>query len=223
MKRSEINAHVHAAEAFFQKHHFHLPPFSSWTPEDWSHKGPEADAIRALGLGWDVTDLGKGLFEEEGLILFTLRNGNALDPADPKTYAEKIMISGANQVTPWHFHWHKTEDIINRGGGDLVVTLAWATDDEAHLSSREVCVTCDGVERHLPAGGDLVLTPGESVTLPPKLYHQFHGHREAVLVGEVSRTNDDHADNRFLEPLGRFPAIEEDEAPYRYLCHEYPQ
>lgn len=31
-------------------------------------------------------------------------------------------------------------------------------------------------------------------------------------MGEVSTTNDDAADNRFLVPKGRFPRIEEDEA-----------
>ena len=35
--------------------------------------------------------------------------------------------------------------------------------------------------------------------------------------------NDDEADNRFEKPVGRFPAIEEDELPYRLLCNEYPQ
>ena len=43
-----------------------------------------------------------------------------------------------------------------------------------------------------------------------------------VLLGEVSMCNDDENDNRFYEPIGRFPKIEEDEAPYRLLCNEYP-
>ena len=44
-----------------------------------------------------------------------------------------------------------------------------------------------------------------------------------VLLGEVSQCNDDANDNRFNPVLeGRFPAIEEDEAPYRLLCTEYP-
>ena len=34
--------------------------------------------------------------------------------------------------------------------------------------------------------------------------------------------NDDNTDNRFYEEMGRFPTIEEDEAPYRLLCNEYP-
>ena len=43
-----------------------------------------------------------------------------------------------------------------------------------------------------------------------------------VLIGEVSQCNDDNTDNRFYEKIGRFPEIEEDEAPYRLLCNEYP-
>ncbi len=43
-----------------------------------------------------------------------------------------------------------------------------------------------------------------------------------VLIGEVSQCNDDNTDNRFEPPVGRFPAIEEDEKPYRLLCNEYP-
>ena len=43
-----------------------------------------------------------------------------------------------------------------------------------------------------------------------------------VLLGEVSQCNDDNTDNRFNPPMGRFPAIEEDEPPYRLLCNEYP-
>lgn len=34
--------------------------------------------------------------------------------------------------------------------------------------------------------------------------------------------NDDENDNCFYEQMGRFPEIEEDEPPYRYLCTEYP-
>jgi D-lyxose ketol-isomerase len=43
-----------------------------------------------------------------------------------------------------------------------------------------------------------------------------------VLVGEVSRVNDDRVDNRFYNEVGRFPAIEEDEKPLYFLCNEYP-
>ncbi|NLM60744.1 MAG: D-lyxose/D-mannose family sugar isomerase, partial [Clostridiales bacterium] len=77
----------------------------------------------------------------------------------------------------------------------------------------------------VPAGTELELKPGESVTLVPRMYHAFwakEGHGP-VLIGEVSQCNDDNTDNRFYETMGRFPTIEEDEEPFRLLCNEYPR
>ena len=57
------------------------------------------------------------------------------------------------------------------------------------------------------------------------MYHDFEVEEGSgpVLLGEVSMLNDDNTDNRFYENIGRFPEIEEDEAPYRLLCSEYPK
>ena len=57
------------------------------------------------------------------------------------------------------------------------------------------------------------------------MYHDFEVEKGSgpVLLGEVSQCNDDNTDNRFYEKVGRFPAIEEDEPPYRLLCNEYPK
>ena len=44
-----------------------------------------------------------------------------------------------------------------------------------------------------------------------------------MLIGEVSLVNDDNTDNRFYQPVGRFPEIEEDEAPMYLLCTDYPK
>ena len=223
MKRSEINTFIREAEAFFQEHRFSLPPFANWSPEDWASRGHEADEIRTHRLGWDLTDFGSGDFLEIGLLLFTARNGDVEDAAS-KRYAEKIMIVREGQVTPWHFHWMKTEDIINRGGGRLVIELANATEDESALAGTEVEVSTDGVQRRVKARGRVALSPGESITLVPKLYHAFWAEQGSgtALVGEVSSVNDDATDNRFLDAPGRFPEIEEDEPPYRLLCNEYP-
>ena len=64
MKRSEINQEIRDAIAFCKQHHFALPPFAYWTPEEWRSKGPEADEIRSRKLGWDVTDFGLGDWRE---------------------------------------------------------------------------------------------------------------------------------------------------------------
>lgn len=223
MKRSQINHHMRVAEAFLKEQAFALPPFARWSPSDWQSVGSEADEIRTRELGWDVTDFGSGRFSELGLTVFTIRNGKLDDPGNFKTYAEKILIVGENQVTPFHFHFNKAEDIINRGGGRLSIVLYNSTES-GELADSDVSVSCDGVVRTVPPGGALVLDRGESITLVPGLYHEFRGKPGdgMVLVGEVSSVNDDNVDNRFLEELPRFPSIEEDEAPLYLLCNEYP-
>ena len=113
MKRSEINQYIREAKAFMTKYHFMLPPWADWTPDDWKSKGPECNDIRERAMGWDLTDFGWGDFLKIGLTLVTLRNGS-LQKKD-KPYCEKIMFVRCGQVTPTHFHWLKTEDIINRG------------------------------------------------------------------------------------------------------------
>src|SRR5580692_5657629 len=126
MKRSSINSHIAEASRFFAANRFILPPYADWTPEEWQEHRSEADEIRNNRLGWDVTDFNLGNFESLGLTLFTLRNGLLAGGKSSKVYAEKIMFVGQNQVTPFHYHIHKTEDIINRGGhgtGRLVVQL----------------------------------------------------------------------------------------------------
>mgnify|MGYP002287492568 FL=1 len=125
------------------------------------------------------------------------------------------------QMAPMHFHWNKMEDIINRGGGNVLITVYNSTA-EGGLADTPVIVHMDGVRKCVPAGTKIRLTPGESLTVTPYLYHDFHVETGSgdVLLGEVSMCNDDENDNRFYEETRRFPQIEEDEAPYRLLCTE---
>jgi D-lyxose ketol-isomerase len=222
VKRSQINAIIRDADTFLKANSFHLPPFAYWSPDEWKAKGEEVREIVERGLGWDITDFGLGKYETCGLFLFTIRNGDPenLKAGRGKVYAEKVLIVGVDQVTPMHFHWAKTEDIINRGGGRLVVRLYNATQDE-DLADTDVTVGVDGMTRTVPAGGTVVLDPGESITLMPYVYHEFWGAEARVLVGEVSTVNDDNVDNRFHQPVGRFPDIEEDEPPLYLLVNDY--
>lgn len=221
MKRSEINRCIKYMEALIQKNGFLLPPFCHWTPEEWKTKGKEYDEIRDNMLGWDITDYGLGDWEKTGFALITLRNGNLNNSKYKKVYAEKLLMLKDGQHSPMHFHWIKSEDIINRGGGTLIIHVY--NDENGALGGSDVCVNSDGRSYHVPAGTGVELKPGESITLWPHQYHDFDVKPGTgdVLIGEVSMCNDDENDNRFFEPIGRFPTIEEDEEPYRLLCNEY--
>ena len=225
MKRSEINAIMCSADEFIRQHGFYLPPFAYWSPADWASKGEEVREIVECRLGWDITDFGQGDFKRFGLFLFTIRNGGPenLRTKTGKQYAEKVLIMEVGQMIPMHFHWSKMEDIINRGGGRLMIQLYNATPDEVLDKARPVQLSVDGVRRSFEPGEVLEMKPGESVSLPQRCYHRFWADGGRVLVGEVSLVNDDYTDNCFLEPVGRFPTVEEDVAALYLLSNDYDQ
>ncbi len=200
MKRSQINALIKETISWLEERKIYLPPFAYWTPEDWAEKG----------------------HEYEGLLLFTIRNGNLTKPEYGKPYAEKMLVSQVDQISPNHFHWNKMEDIINRGGGTLMLQL-WNSTPEGGLADTDVAVRIDGRACAVPAGGEVYLKPGESITLVPGQYHLFTAKGEKVLAWEVSMVNDDNTDNHFYEEQARFTSIEEDEPAEYLLCNEYPE
>ncbi|HVI41251.1 MAG TPA: D-lyxose/D-mannose family sugar isomerase [Anaerovoracaceae bacterium] len=222
MKRSQINTLIKDTVEWLEERKVSLPPFAYWTPVDWASKGHEYDEIRENMLGWDVTDYGRGDFNQVGLLLFTIRNGNLKNPEYAKPYAEKMLISQVDQISPNHFHWNKMEDIINRGGGTLLLQL-WNSTKDGELADTDVTVRIDGKVCTVPAGGKVFLNPGESITLAPGQYHLFTAKDEKVLAWEVSMVNDDNTDNRFYETQERFTYIEEDEPAEYLLCNEYPE
>jgi hypothetical protein len=224
MKRSEINTAIREMEAMIEKHGFEIPPFCNWTPADWAGKSHEYDEIRDNMLGWDITDYGLNDFAQTGFSLITIRNGNQHQKEKyAKPYAEKLLMIREGQHSPMHFHTYKMEDIINRGGGNVLITVYNSTEDGG-LADTDVTIHSDGRTYCVPAGSAIRLTPGESITIQQRLYHDFNVEPGTgdVLLGEVSMCNDDNTDNHFYEPVGRFPAIEEDEPAYRLLCTEYP-
>lgn len=223
MKRSFINKVIGEAADFFAEHNFYLPPFAYYTPQEWKEKAAECDEIFDLALGWDVTTFGSGDFFRTGLLLFTTRNGRAGDPRYVKPYAEKIMMVRENQITPRHFHWYKYEDIINRGGGNLVIELFHADPAKNILTGEDFDISVNGMKRRMASGSKLILTPGDSVCLEHCHAHRFYGEpgSGSVMVGEVSMVNDDSNDNCFIDTVGRFDPVEEDEAPRFLLSGEY--
>ena len=223
MKRSRINEIMIAADDMIRELGFTLPPFAYWSPEEFKARAADARHVIKARCGWDITDYGAGRFDEMGLFLFTLRNGllGDLKRGGGMCYAEKLLISRQDQLSPMHTHAIKAEDIINRGGATLVVELFGSDDEGEFAEDRGGTVWCDGIRLDYAPGRKLSLAPGESVTLRPGDWHAFWGEGGDVLVGEVSTVNDDETDNIFREPLGRFADIEEDETPKHLLVSDY--
>ncbi|UXN66955.1 D-lyxose/D-mannose family sugar isomerase (plasmid) [Phyllobacterium sp. A18/5-2] len=224
MKRSEVNEIIRESDKFIRSFGYVMPPFAYWSPEELKARtSSDSKAILQARLGWDITDYGQGKFDELGLFLFTTRNGNQQDlkKGGGMLYAEKIMISRERQLSPMHRHIVKAEDIINRGGGTLVLELFNSNPDGNVDEKTDVEVATDGRIVRQKAGGLLKLQPGESVTLLPGNWHAFWGEGGDVLIGEVSTVNDDLTDNIFREPIGRFSSIDEDEAPLHLLVSDY--
>jgi D-lyxose ketol-isomerase len=224
MKRSEVNEIIRESDKFIRSFGYVMPPFAYWSPEELKTRtATDSKAILQARLGWDITDYGQGKFDELGLFLFTTRNGNQEDlkKGGGMLYAEKIMISREKQLSPMHRHIVKAEDIINRGGGTLVLELFNSNPDGSVDEKTDVEVATDGRIVRQKAGGLLKLHPGESVTLLPGNWHAFWGEGGDVLIGEVSTVNDDLTDNIFREPIGRFSSIDEDEAPLHLLVSDY--
>ncbi|MFV0360081.1 D-lyxose/D-mannose family sugar isomerase [Tropicimonas sp.] len=223
MKRSRINEIMAAADDLIRSHGFVLPPFAYWTPEEFRANATRSARVIGARMGWDITDYGQGDFDRLGLFLFTLRNGELSDlqRGGGMCYAEKLLISRQDQISPMHRHIIKAEDIINRGGATLAIEL-FGSDPEGNFDETAGgTVMCDGVSRVFRPGEVLLLRPGESVTLMPGDWHAFWGAGGDVLIGEVSTVNDDLTDNIFRDPIGRFAEIEEDIAPAHLLVSDY--
>ena len=223
MRRSEINRIIKEADQFIRSFGYVLPPFAYWKPSEMQAGKAEITGILDGRLGWDITDYGAGDFEKMGLFLFTTRNGfmDDLKRGGGMCYAEKIMISRHDQISPMHRHVLKTEDIINRGGATLAIEMFESNETGGIDRNAVVPVVCDGVQKTLRPGDVLKLAPGESVTLHPGNWHKFWGEGGDVLIGEVSTVNDDRTDNIFEQPIGRFAEIEEDVDPLHLLVSDY--
>ena len=223
MKRSRINEIIAEGDEMIRRHGFALPPFAYWSPTEFKSKRDVAQAVIDARCGWDVTDYGVGDYDKMGLFLFTLRNGRLSDlqRGGGMCYAEKLLISKQDQLSPMHTHVLKAEDIINRGGATLIIELFGSDDRGGFANDRGGTVWCDGIRREFEPGEKLKMAPGDSVTLMPGAWHAFWGEGGDVLIGEVSTVNDDEIDNLFREPIGRFTDVEEDTDPSHLLVSDY--
>lgn len=222
MKRSEIQQAIVWAKEMLKANHLSLPMFAGWSMEEWKNHAREADTIIRTMRGWDVTTFGGDDFATMGAVLFTIRNGLP-DGSAGCPYAEKLILMKEGQVLPNHYHVQKTEDIINRCGGVLLIKVFNSLPDGTVDRTGDVRILTDGIERYVPAGTDVEITPGNSMTIYPGLYHLFTPKPGCgdLIVGEVSSINDDRTDNYFEEVRPRFIPVEEDVPVTVPLCNEY--
>jgi hypothetical protein len=233
MKRSLIDKEIDWAIETCKRLHMALPDFAYWTEEEWKKREATTEYMRKSAMGWDVTDYNSNDFDKVGAVLFTYRNGlsqksdNPFDFDAGRVYCEKYIIMKPGQVLPCHFHYTKTEDIINRAGGTLRV-FVWNSTPEFDGYKKDVKgdvhLMCDGQPVVVLAGGYVDIKPGNSITLTPYVYHEFMAVPKDgdLIVGEVSRVNDDAADNHF-EPYIDFQKITEDVTAKHHLCGGYQQ
>lgn len=152
---------------------------------------------------WDVTDFGLGDWRRYGLVLINL--------AEEPEYCEKLMYAQRGMTTPAHCHRRKKEDIIARWGSLGVQVWAGLPSES---QGKSFSLQVNGEKRQITSGDRLELHAGERVTLTPGVYHEFAPMSDECIIGEVSTANDDLHDNFFTNPdVGRFPGVEEDEAP----------
>lgn len=222
MKRSEIHRAVAWAKELLRENRFALPMFSEWSLEEWKARREEAETIIRTMRGWDVTTFGHDDFSRMGAVLFTIRNGLP-DGSCGCPYAEKLIMMKEGQVLPNHYHRQKTEDIINRGGGILLIRVFNSLPDGSVDRTGDVRILTDGMESRVPAGTDVEIARGNSMTIYPGLYHLFTPKPGCgdLIVGEVSSVNDDRTDNYFEERRPRFIPVEEDCPMLFPLCNEY--
>ncbi len=219
MKRSYIDNLILKSIDFFNKNKFYLPEFAYWTLTTWQEKSNEIEDIRNHLLGWDITDYGKGDFYKFGLIHFTIRNGKY---NSGRNFCEKVMIGLPGQKLPWHYHFNKFEDIMNRGGGELIVQVRHKTK-ENEFSDENVMISIDGIKKVVQPREKIILQPGQSIYLPARVFHRFWAKETSgwILIGEISSVNDDKSDNFYIGVNRRYMEIEEDTEPIYLLCSDY--
>ncbi len=225
MRRSHINTILADAEDLINSIGAYLPPFAFLSPEDLTDhvRNRGGAGLVQAGLGWTVTDFGMDDFVEKGLVVFTTRMGDwrQLKSGAGRLYSEKILVQRDGQRTPFHYHNVKTEDIINRSEATLNVHLHHAAKNGELDEQQRLKVMVDGQEREFLPGESIVLGQGESLTIEPRVYHDFIAAGGDVVAVEISLANDDDNDNFFYDPVGVANDIEEDEPPRRLLVQDY--
>ena len=202
------------------------PPFVKGKPNVFSHTDTWNLMVPKYVKGIEKDATFKFVISEEGQLLFLDANPG-LSPLTSLVYNNNDYYkTGKGKYLAPVIAAIKAGAYRFRGpfidADTMLYNIMWPNMD-ALIHKQVTTVSIDGVRTKVPPGGIIVLAPGDSVCLPQRLYHKFWGREGTgtVLVGEVSRVNDDYVDNKFFEKAGRFPTIEEDEPPLHLLYDDY--
>jgi len=141
----------------------------------------------------EVTDLGLGDFEREGLTLLTYVNNDR--------YCAKELLLLPGQTCPQHRHPPigdrpgKQETFRCRRGEVFLYVEGEPTPDPGASPPP------DKAEWYT-ARREIRLRPGEQHTIPPDTWHWFRAGRDGAVVSEFSSTSTDEADV-FADPRVR--------------------
>ena len=133
----------------------------------------------------EVTDLGLGNLQKEGLQVITYVNN--------ERYCAKELILLPNQTCPEHFHPPvggdpgKTETFRCRWG----IVYLYIEGEETKSPQAD---PPKGKELHYTVKKEIVLKPGEQYTIQPGVKHWFKAGEAGAIISEFSSTSRDEYD-----------------------------
>lgn len=133
----------------------------------------------------EITDLGLGRLETEGLQIVTYINTNR--------YCAKELVLFPNQTCPEHRHppvgnYEGKEETFRCRYG--LVYLIVEGNNSKNLNAK----IPNGKKDYYTACKEIILHPGEQYTIPPNTKHWFQAGPEGAVISEFSSTSRDHLD-----------------------------
>ncbi|ANB56170.1 D-lyxose ketol-isomerase [Anoxybacillus sp. B7M1] len=133
----------------------------------------------------EITDLGLGNIEIEGLQIVTYMNN--------ERYCAKELILLPNQTCPEHLH----PPIHGEPGKKETFRCRWGVVHlfvEGEETKNPLVSPPKGKEEFYTAKSESVLYPGQQFTIPPGVKHWFKAGNEGAIVSEFSSTSRDEFD-----------------------------
>ena len=135
-------------------------------------RAPSTRASRATALGWAVTDFGQGNFDEIGITMFDVRNGNVDAPEEGTPYGEKIFVLQARPAAAVPFPLEQDRghhQLSRRHADDPALQCARRRDDGRDVAGSRVLRR----RRHAFTAGQVFEIPHGVPTIPESVASSF--------------------------------------------------